>query len=98
MSNRKRSSKHLEKASRRVAGLRSINPNLDLGSGVTLESYVATLEKVRTRLDGYNMLLSEVDAANNGLIEAEKDLADLSERMLAGVATKYGKDSDEYEK
>ena len=98
MSHRKRSSKLLDKANRRVAALRSINPKLDLGSGVTLEVYEASIEKVRTDLDAYNMVLSEVDAANNALIEAEKSLADLSERMLAGVATKYGKDSDEYEK
>jgi hypothetical protein len=30
--------------------------------------------------------------------DAEKTLRDMSERMLTGVATKYGKDSDEYEK
>jgi hypothetical protein len=46
----------------------------------------------------YNKLLSQVDEASNKLKVAERALADRSRRMLARVATKYGPDSDEYEK
>lgn len=45
----------------------------------------------------YNKLLSDTDAALNEIIAVELQARDLAERALAGVATKYGKDSSEYE-
>jgi hypothetical protein len=46
----------------------------------------------------YNTTLSTADSQLNAVEDAEKVLRDMSERMLTGVATYYGKDSDEYEK
>jgi hypothetical protein len=48
--------------------------------------------------ENFNTLLSQVDGAYNGFLAEEASLRDLSERMLAGVAAVYGKDSDQYEK
>jgi hypothetical protein len=93
----KRTSKILEKAGIRMAALTSIDTNLDLGNGLTLGSYTAIVADTRNKLDKYNSLLSQVDEANNFVDEAEKALADMSDRMLAGVASKYGRDSHEYE-
>lgn len=47
-------------------------------------------------LDAYNTLLSQTDGALNAFVVAEKGLKDLSERMLSGVAVKFGKDSAPY--
>jgi len=97
MSRRKRSSLILEKAERRAASLQSINANLDLGNGLTLEEFMKQIQGLRSKVNHYNTLLSSIDEAYNDLTNAEKALADIHERMLAGVAAKYGRDSNEYE-
>jgi len=43
-------------------------------------------------------LLSQSDEAKNQFEAAERLVRDMSERMLAGVAARFGKDSDAYEK
>jgi hypothetical protein len=97
MSRRKRSSLIIEKADRRAASLKSIGDTLDLGNGLTLEAYVTEIKSLREKLNRYNTLLSSVDEAYNDVIASEKNLADLTERMLVGVAAKYGKNANEYE-
>jgi len=98
MARQKKGSKVIDAALRRAAGLASISENLDLGQGLTLENYRKAISEAQAKLDAYNELLSKVDAALNEFIAAEKNLRDLSERMLSAVAAVYGKDSDEYEK
>jgi hypothetical protein len=93
----KRTSRVLEKANVRAAGLRSIGPE-DFGGGLTSAAYEAALEETRQKLDDYNQSLSAVDEKANVLADSEKKLQDLSERVLAGVAAKYGKNSNQYEK
>jgi hypothetical protein len=93
----KRTSKVLEKASVRAAGLRSIGPE-DFGGGLTSAAYEAAVEDAREKLDDYNQALSLVDEKANILADSEKRLQDLSERVLAGVAARYGKNSNQYEK
>lgn len=97
MARRKKSSKVLERAERRIASLRSISSTLNVGEGLTIEVYTQQIEDVRTKLAAYNTALSVVDQAYNATLQSEQVLADLSEHMLLGVATKYGKSSDEYE-
>ncbi|MGF1514744.1 MAG: hypothetical protein ACFB5Z_13770 [Elainellaceae cyanobacterium] len=97
MARRKRSSKALERAERRAAALTSIDPNLDLGNGLTLEGFYQLIQQVRQKSAQYNTVLSTVDAAYNALLDGEKVLQDQTEQMLLGVAFKYGKNSSEYE-
>ncbi|MBI5480184.1 MAG: hypothetical protein HY906_15060 [Deltaproteobacteria bacterium] len=98
MARQKRSSKALEGANRRATGLASIDPNLDLGGGLTLASYQTAIGDTKTKVDTYNEHLSKVDALLNAFQASERTLRDLHERMLTGIATKFGKNSDEYEK
>ena len=93
----KRTSKILDKAGTRAAGLRSIGAQ-DFGNGVTSAAFEEAVADTRTRLDDYNQTLSLVDEKANLLADSEKTLQDFSERILAGVAAKYGKNSNEYEK
>jgi len=95
---KKGSSRVLERATTRAAALASIDPALDLGGGLTLAAFRDAIANTQQKLDAYNAALSAVDSAHNALVASEKALADMSERMLSGVATRYGKDSDEYEK
>jgi hypothetical protein len=98
MARAKKESQVIGQAQQRLIALSSIDPALDLGNGLTITACQAEIDAVRAKLDAYNVLLSEVDAAYNVFQAAEKDLRDLHERMLEAVGVKFGKDSNEYEK
>jgi hypothetical protein len=99
MSYRKRTvSVEVAKANKRLDGIRSIESNIDLGNGITDAAYVAAIGKVTSHTEKYNTLLSEVDGTLTALEQAERELADFSQRMLNAVGTKFGYDSIEYEK
>lgn len=97
MARMKRTSPSIENANTRAAALESIDAALDLGNGLTLAAYKSKIASTAAKLTTYNSLLSQVDGALNALEASEVDLNDNSERMLAGVASKFGKNSDEYE-
>lgn len=97
MARRKRTSRELEKAKRREAAVLSIDPNFDLGNGLTQTAYNSAIAAVEAENSAYNTLLSTLDEALNKVKASEKVLKDWSERILVGVAAKYGKDSDQYE-
>lgn len=93
-----RGSRALDKAQRRLAQLKSIDEDLDLGYGLTAEAYNHLIETTRSALETYNTLRSELKAARETVIQMDATLSTMSERMLSGVATKYGKRSIEYMK
>jgi hypothetical protein len=94
----KKSTSFYDVAVTRLASIKSISPTLDLGNGLTVPAYEAAVLDFRQKLDDYNTTLSIADSKLNIVQDAERTLRDLTERMLAGVASKYGKNSDEYEK
>jgi hypothetical protein len=98
MPRQKKTSKIVESASVRLAGIKSINQDLDLGNGVTAQSYNELIEETKKLLEEYNTALSVVDEKLNLYQVKEKELKDLHERVLISVAAKYGKNSNEYEK
>ncbi|MFB2983689.1 hypothetical protein [Microseira sp. BLCC-F43] len=97
MARKKRTSRVLEKAELRSAGLKAIDPTLDFGDARTLNNLTQLIEQLRTKIDAYNTALSVIDSSQTEIEELEKSLGALSEKMLIGVAFKYGKDSREYE-
>jgi hypothetical protein len=97
MARLKRKSAAVDFAGNRANALNSIDPALDLGNGLTLADYKTKTAALKTKNDTYNSDLSDLDASLNAIQAAEKALDDLSARMLAGVGSKYGKDSSEYE-
>jgi len=97
MARKKRTSRVLEKAELRSAGLKAIDPTLDFGDARDLNNLTQLIEQLRTKIDAYNTALSVIDSSQTEIEELEKSLGDLSEKMLIGVAFKYGKDSREYE-
>ncbi|MDF5738932.1 MULTISPECIES: hypothetical protein [unclassified Nostoc] len=96
MARRKRTSQVLEKAARRAAGITSIAPNLDVGNGLSLSAFSTLIDTMRTRENLYNTALSNLDKLYHEMLETERELADMAEHMLLGVATQYGKSSVEY--
>jgi hypothetical protein len=97
MTRPKKKSVILPVVAKRLAGMKSINPRLDLGTGCSVANIEAQIVDVRQKLEDYHALLSKVDAAANDLDNAEKLLVSLSNKILLGVAWKYGKESNEYE-
>ncbi|MCC5600480.1 hypothetical protein [Nostoc favosum] len=97
MSRKKRTSRILEKAQLRSAGLKSIVPNIKFDENYSLEKLIESIDQLRNKIDVYNTALSVVDSSKTEIEEMEKNLSQLSEKMLMVVGIKYGKDSREYE-
>lgn len=87
----------LEVAKKRLAGIKSINENLDLGNGLSVASYSQKVGEVQSEIDTYNQFLSLLDRMLNNITVKEKSLRDMNERMLEAVGSVYGHDSNEYE-
>ena len=97
MARQKRTSTILEKAERRAAGLKALGVDLDFGNSRSLTSFLAAIEQMRKQQEQYNQLLASIDATYVEMLEFEKALADLSDHMLLGVASRFGRNSSEYE-
>ncbi|PSN18213.1 hypothetical protein C7271_13705 [filamentous cyanobacterium CCP5] len=94
---KKRNSVVLEKADQRASAISSIQADLDLGNGLTLEAYRAAIDSVREKQQHYNAMLSSVDQLYSQLEDEERALREMSEHMLSGVKARFGRDSYEYE-
>ncbi|MBW4690079.1 MAG: hypothetical protein KME40_34625 [Komarekiella atlantica HA4396-MV6] len=98
MSLKTRGSAAVDKAQRRLAQLKSINEYLDLGHGLSIEAYTRLIDTTRATLEAHNTLLSNLEESRKTIKQMDKALSELSERMLSGVATIYGRNSMEYSK
>ncbi|MHC5850271.1 hypothetical protein [Nostoc sp.] len=97
MSRKKRTSCILEKAELRSAGLKAIDLNMNFGDDCDLQNLTKSIEQLRTMLDAYNTALTVIDSSKTKIDAMEKTLSNLTDKMVRGVAFKYGKDSSEYE-
>ncbi|MEH1889236.1 MAG: hypothetical protein V7K92_07135 [Nostoc sp.] len=93
----KRSSRILEKAEFRVAGLKAIDPNINFDNTYSLQNLSQLIEQFHNMLNDYNAAIAMIDSSRKKLDEMEKTLNHVSDKMLVGVGFKYGKNSDEYE-
>ena len=87
----------LEKGITRLSAVKSIDPALDLGNTITVANYETQVNLLTTKLSVYNTALSTIDDLYNDCIAQIDVLKDWNERILTGVATKYGKNSSQYE-
>jgi hypothetical protein len=97
MPRRKRSSRILEKAEFRVAGLKAIDPNINFDDTYNLQNLTQLIDNFHNMLDDYNVAIAMIDSSRKKLDEMEKALSQVSDKMLTGVGFKYGKNSNEYE-
>ena len=98
MSYRKRNSLTLEKAKKRWLSINSISQSFEVGKDVNIFNYEANIKKTDEAQNEYNEMLRLADEKSNILDKYEAELKDWNERMLDGVASMFGKDSNEYEK
>jgi Zn-dependent oligopeptidase len=87
----------LEKANTRLAAVKSISSTLDLANDITVPNYEAAITALSKKLSVYNTALSTIDDLYNECISQIEVIKDWNERILTGVATKYGKNSSQYE-
>jgi hypothetical protein len=87
----------LERIELRVAGLQAIDPLMTFGDDRDLKNIAQLIEQLRNKISAYNTALSVIDSSKAEIHTLETTLNDLAEKMLIGVAFKYGKDSSEYE-
>ncbi|MBC6431016.1 hypothetical protein FM036_09360 [Nostoc sp. HG1] len=97
MTNQKRTYRVLEKAELRLTGFKAIDPSMDFGDIRNLQNVTQLIEQYRSKIDAYNTALAVINSSRTEMDELDKNLNDLVEKMLIGVAFKYGKDSREYE-
>ena len=97
MSRIKRGSPAIISAEKRLSGLVTIDPKLDLGTNKTLEALKTKIATASQLLESYNTKLSELDVVQNDLESIELELTDRCSVMLAAVGVEYGKNSTEYE-
>ena len=97
MARRKRNSGTLAYAERRIESLQSINTALDFGNGLTLAAYNSLISDLRLKLATYNTALSAIDKLADDVNTVEHAVLVMSEKMLLGVGSRYGKASPEYE-
>ncbi|BAY23168.1 hypothetical protein NIES2100_29320 [Calothrix sp. NIES-2100] len=97
MTLKKRTSRILEKAKFRVAGLKAIDPNISFDDNYNLQNLTQIIQQFHSMLDEYNAAIAVIDSSRTKLDDMEKTLNIISDKMLVGVGLKYGKDSNEYE-
>ena len=98
MGRRKRGSTVLAEANTRLNGLKSIDPALDFGNGLSVAALEQATHSLQTTLDGYNQILSEADEELLKVETEEAKVNELNARFLAGVAARFGRNSIQYEK
>lgn len=87
----------LEKGITRLASVKSIDPELDLGNGINVPNYGEQVNLLADLVSRYNTTLSTLDDMYNEFAAQNLAVRDWNERILTGVATKYGKNSSQYE-
>ena len=98
MVRRKRNtSKTLDVALQRALSLEVIDPNIDLGRDTSLEKYRQQIQDMQDTLGRYNQGLSNADQLQKQLLQKERNLHDMNSRMLAAVAARFGRYSQEYQ-
>jgi hypothetical protein len=96
--NPKTNSKALDQVQLRLSTLKSIDPDLDLGGGLTIRSVTKLVDSTRLEIDSYNTELSVMEQKYKALRAKEGEIANLSDRIVDGIAFKFGRKSSEYEK
>lgn len=87
----------LKTAEERLAGVKAIDPTLDLGNGLSVTDFEQMVTDFKAALDVYNVKLGGIVDDANALDVAEKALKFFNRRILAAIGSVYGYDSSEYE-
>jgi hypothetical protein len=81
----------------RLIGFKTIDPNLDLGNGLSVQKLSQLTTDLQTQLDEYNSTIVRLDQMGSQIQDLEKTIAHLSGKMLSAVGLIYGNDSEQYQ-
>ncbi len=87
----------VQEARKRIEGMRAIDPALDLGNGLTLKAFEKLVQSYLDGVDAHNGAIAALKKTQNQLNKRLKEISSFSGRMLNGVGSRFGEDSDEYE-
>jgi hypothetical protein len=96
MPRQKKTAHIAEKLEHKLASLKAIDPNLDLGEDCNLSVLQGAIDQLRDKITTYNDALSIIDSSQSEIVNLEKFLSTLATKFHLGIAFKYGKDSEEY--
>ena len=86
----------LEISKRRLEKLRSIDPALDFGGGMSITGFVTAIDQLDDLQADYNQSLSDLDGKLSIIKGKEAELREMRDRFLKLVGGKYGMESTEY--
>ena len=92
----RRKSSALDMARSRWSGLVSIDPQLDLGNGLSIVQYKTSIDAVDAKLLEVLNKASEMEVVRAELRDMERELNDMSDIYQRAVSVKYGYNSSEY--
>ena len=98
MARAKKAPRILPDSEKRLSGLKSVDPKLNFGNGISVAALEGKIKQFRDILETYNDKLSGIDATYKEVLAAEAELTALYSKLLAGVGMRYGKDSSEYDR
>jgi hypothetical protein len=98
MARKKVHSNALVKISDRIIGLKSIDSNLVLKNGLSVQKGEQVKDALEKALDKCNLMMSAFLTARHELEQLEKEANQYSKSALIGASNDYGDDSLEYEK
>ncbi len=96
MPRQKKTAHIAEKLEHKLASLKAIDPNLDLGENCNITVLQSSIDQLRDKITTYNNALSIIDSSQSEIAQLEKFLNTLGTKFQLGVAFRYGKDSEQY--
>ena len=92
----RRKSVPLDVAKTRSQGLRSQDPEMDLGNGLGVQPYLVAIDVLETQLLKINNMAAEMQTERAKLRQLEREMRDLNDRYMKATAAKFGTSSYEY--
>lgn len=89
-------SEPFDRLSYRLEAMKTIDPNFDLGNGLTVTELEELVSNLQSSLNSYNTTLMDADDQRTAVVELEKQAQDAAQRLLSAALVKYGQDSTEY--
>lgn len=86
------------KARNQFSGLKTINDQFSLHDDINVTTFDDKLKAVENAYSEVNQLKKQQDAKRASLKKLETELNDYTQRVLSGIGSKFGFDSEEYEK
>ena len=87
----------LNKANKRLAGMTSIDKKLDLGGGLSVEAMTRQINDFANTLELAHKLESDLQKTYVKLDVMSMEMRDVNQRIMMGVGSRFGLNSDAYQ-